>query len=97
MQGDPLGTIGGMAEAGMKFSMGGRQVTFKPLAPDLVLPVGRGGVNLSKLMTDRSALTICLHVVYEVKDEGLFKVNLPFGRAGKPQLDEVTERFYAVS
>jgi hypothetical protein len=90
VQGDPLTEIGSMTaakvEAGKKFSVAGKQVSFEPLPPDFLLLVGRGGVNLSRLMQNRSALTICLHTVYEVKQPQLVKINLPFGRAGKPMM-----------
>ena len=90
VQGDPLAEIGGLGaaaiEPGKKFRIAGKQVSFEPLAADLLLPVGRGGVNLVRLMEDRNALTICLHTVFQSREPQVVKVNLPFGRAGKPRM-----------
>jgi len=69
VQGDPMAEIGGLGaaaiEPGKRFRIAGKQVSFEPLAADLLLPVGRGGVNLARLVEDRSALTICLHTVFQ--------------------------------
>jgi len=96
VSGDLLAEIGGMEtvkiNASEKFAISGKAVSFEPLASDLLLTVGRGGVAINQLMKDRSALTICLHTVFRVKTPQVVQVNLPFGRAGKPQMAIAGER-----